>query len=350
MHQFQIALVDVSEEYVYGFMNYFNTRKDGACFVTGFTRWEAFETYMQSHHPTCIFLSIYYSMLAKTMSWYEEMKDRIFWLHEEQTTKAEHHFFKYQSLECLMSAAIDMSKVSLPTSGWEISNCIAVYSPMSACGKTTLAYDLTREKQQKGKTLLIPMEEYADTPVTDSGLESVLYGIKSRSVHFRDEFMEQVKETEGVFILPPVMSYMDLRQLSVEDMEWFIGQLHQIERYEYIIFDVGVGCFSDLATLAVFDELHVIRDEKNGKYLSFVRMLRNLHLDYLLEQIQYHDLAEEKGRIDGKRIVVPLEEHSVTGSAGRNRYDAGDERSTDLDDYRQSYSESRAERVSFSAG
>ena len=239
----------------------------------------------------------------KASEWKKELGIEVVVLTE---TPSVFGIYKYQSVRGICKELLErLHKQS--AAGSQRSGCIAVFSPLGRCGKTTLARALARAEESRGG-LYIGMEEYADRTVHSE----VLYQIHRRSPDVYEAVVRELTSEEGVCCLRLSDTYSDLLDVQRSDLEWFHEQLLQPERYRTLIYDVGGASLSSPEVLECFDHILMPVLPGNvavGKVERFRSSLREAGLGGLLCRIHQVELpADAIERMDESAILACINE------------------------------------------
>ena len=198
--------------------------------------------------------------------------------------------FKYQSVReiCkdLLSEARKRSRVSTRLSG-----CLAVFSPLGRCGKTTLARALARAEADRDG-LYIGMEEYTDCPVHSE----ILYQIKRRTPDIYEAVVREQISDGGIRTLRVSGMYPELRDVQRGDLEWAHEQLLQPGRYRTLIYDIGGAALGDLSILELFDRIYmpVLPDDRSRAKVEHMReVLSEMRLGIVLRRLIPVELPQD---------------------------------------------------------
>ena len=194
--------------------------------------------------------------------------------------------FKYQSVRGICREILGKLQ-SERKSGMQRSGCIAVFSPLGRCGKTTLARALAAAEADRGG-LYIGMEEYPDRTVRSE----VLYQIKQRSPDVYEAVAREIVTEGGISCIHLSGMYPDLRDVQKEDLEWFHAQLLQPERYRTLITDVGAAALAGPELLACYDRIYMPLPRGEG-------------VEAKLRQFREYMRERKQGEV--LRRIVPLE-------------------------------------------
>lgn len=196
--------------------------------------------------------------------------------------------FMYQSVQGIIRQIRFLTESS--TAASHHSGCIAVFSPLGRCGKTTLARALVQEKPA-GKALYIGMEEYSDRPVHSD----LLYRVKQRTPGLPEAAAGEVILEDGIMSLYPAGSYLEWRDVQSEDIRWLFEQLRD-GGTETVVMDLGGAVPSELSLLTAFDRILMpVRED----------VLSGRKVEMFLSLLEEQGLAETAQRI--RKVEVPAE-------------------------------------------
>lgn len=197
--------------------------------------------------------------------------------------------YKYQSAYAIIQLIMDklnVSEVPLPVYG---NTFYGVYSPIGRCGKTSLAMGLG--VNHRG-SLYVSMEEFG---ARDSLGEEILYHIIFQNSKLHSALEKVETNQYGFKAIKGILSYMDIRQLTKENMLWLKEQLLVGGNYDRVIFDIGSSALADLNILGVMDRIYVpyLEDEAaNVKLQAFKELLRCGEYADIGKKLQYLSVPE----------------------------------------------------------
>jgi len=138
---------------------------------------------------------------------------------------------------------------------------IGVYS-LSEMGKRT-EFALKKAGQLQG--IYIGMEEFCSFDTDEYWMEDLLFLIRQRAEDVCQQLEEHLQWKDGVRCLPAARCFLDYRFMNDEDYRWFFEKLSE-EIDCPIIFDIGIGNFTDFQLFANFDVLFFLKSAtENGK-------------------------------------------------------------------------------------
>lgn len=187
----------------------------------------------------------------------------------------------------------------------------AVYSPYGRSGKTSLALGMCNEIDN---SLYIGMEEYSGICCGDSirsAGEKFLYFMVSRNADLFDYvYNENIKNRNqyGDFhLIPGGLNYMDIRTLSVEDLEWFREQLYCDNRYDAAVLDVGTGAMGNIEVLNVADKIAVpipYNFDGDVKLECFRQTLKRGNMKSISEKMVFIDMPEISYKSERMKDII----------------------------------------------
>jgi hypothetical protein len=156
---------------------------------------------------------------------------------------------------------------------------IAVYSILNANKRTEYAW----KKAKELGGIYFGMEEFGGCDTEQYWMEELLFFIRERDWNICKQFEEHLIWKEGVRYLPSARCFLDYRYMSYEDYCWFLNKLSTSMNCP-VIFDVGIGTFSDFRFFSLFDNLFFLtgnREEGKKKETVFLNLLsqevENIH-------------------------------------------------------------------------
>lgn len=199
--------------------------------------------------------------------------------------------------------------------------CTAVFAPYGRCGKTALAQTICREsveedRNRKKNCIYLGWEEYGEDP-TGSGMEELLYGIKLRRENLSMRLKSLADAERGYDYLSGAGDYLELRELSREDVNWFLNQIRKEGYYDQLVIDIGSGSLADLKILTEFDTIYLPYMEEpwfQNRLQSFQLRMKRLGIWESLREICY--LVPMKISTGGKEWAQ-LEARRINGELKR---------------------------------
>lgn len=280
----QIIIYDQETEYAHALMNYMNEQTTGSFFAIAFSEEEEWRQYCEKRIEEIDVLVVCEEKKEEVKQWNEEIP--ILWLHEREGEQKEDSIYKYQSAEQVVQCVLERldkeeqrekrreEKVEKQQDQNDIA-IYAVYSPIGRCGKTNLAKALC--SYHEGEALYVGMEEYGENREEVGMMQDFLYEVKVHSNELHTFLDTLQADTMKMSMIHSPACYLDLRQLSIEDIQWFLLQLKEKQKYQVIVFDIGTGSLFDFMIFSLFDRIFLpTLDEECSKqkeqyFLNFLK-------------------------------------------------------------------------------
>lgn len=283
--EYRIGICDEDYHYVVNLMEYINSHRIGGLKLVAFSSLQAVVEYLEKNYLDGLLVG---QVRGDTKPYIDEILEGhngiILIPISVDMTADEGYLYKYQSAQAIASYILDRLNVSLVPQSVQDKAFYAVYSPIGRCGKTSLAKGLSI--RYRG-ALYVALEEFG----TREGLsEDILYHIVCENTRLHS-LMEKLKPNEyGFREIKGILSYMDIRQLSKDNFQWFKEQLLIGGNYDKVIFDIGGAVLSDLNILQVMDRIYVPvieEEEAMEKLQAFKELLRNNNYVELGNKLQF---------------------------------------------------------------
>ena len=123
--------------------------------------------------------------------------------------------------------------------------------------------------------------------------DKALYYLSQQHSGILELLREGNKDARNVMYLRDFSSCMDIRQLELENIRWFIGLLKDTGIFKSVVFDLGISVLADYHILTVFDKViaPIPEDDISGnKVFNFRQSLCEQGLEQLDGRIQYVSL------------------------------------------------------------
>lgn len=145
-----------------------------------------------------------------------------------------------------------------------------VYSPVPRPEVSTFA----REMSATNGWIYFGMQPYGHFEEDESG-ELLLFYIKEHKEDIIEYFLNHQKDLGGCMGFAGAACYLDYKELTMQDYEWFFEKLRQAGIK--IIFDIGIASPPELRFFGLFDRifLPLIREDLNSfEYQRFKKQMR----------------------------------------------------------------------------
>ena len=171
------------------------------------------------------------------------------------------------------------------------SGCLAVFSPLGRCGKTTLARAIA-SSDPSGMGIYIGLEDYGERPVHSE----LLYMARQKIDGFIEAAEAEICTETGISELVLSGITMDARDVQSADVRWLAEQLLRSGRYTTVSFDLGTGMLADPEMLLSFGQIFmpVLGDEVSIRKLeAFFSNMKMCGLGGVLSKIRTVEVPKE---------------------------------------------------------
>lgn len=233
MRHILIGIYD--EDAVYGkrLMEYINRQKEYPLTAAAFTSAEALNEFVKTQDVKGL-------ILEEGVCIHEDIP--VFYMKKDQTSSA----CRYGNAKEIVKEAYDTFK---PGSQMSV-GLTGIYSPSENRKRTEFALQLARQNH----AFYFEMESYGQVR-DEKGMEDLLLAVKMR----RDKIMELVNESavsiEGVKGICSARCFLDYREISVDDYQWFFQQM-TAEGIPAVL-DIGTACIYDFKLFTICDHLYL---------------------------------------------------------------------------------------------
>ena len=159
--------------------------------------------------------------------------------------------YKYQSAESMLREVMEYytqsSSAEQYPRTWKKLDIIGVYSPLSRCGKTSLALTLGQILGEEKEVLYVNMEDYSGFSgllgvEEGRSLSNFFYQLRCQNGRGEGLLEEMVLRGGQMDYIPPALSWEDVRTISFPEWMEFFRMIERETRYETLILDIGNGC------------------------------------------------------------------------------------------------------------
>lgn len=186
-------------------------------------------------------------------------------------------------------------------------NIVGVYSPVGRPEASIFARRFSREHDW----IYFCMQPYSSVVDLADLTELLLFRIRERDEQIADYFLKHQKEFREFRGYAGADCYLDYRELSLEDYQWFFERLR--EGNIQVVFDIGAAMPPYLPFLGLFDKIYLPLtnwDFISCEYRVFLREMQrhNIWMQTTWEEVMLNPEEE----IDPERLAEAL------GSGRRN--------------------------------
>ena len=252
-----VIIAHPDKEYVYRLADYLNEHELLPCKAVAFSEKEKIKPFENTHKVVLKVIPEEWAELKRAIHGREDgrntdsiqaqQKSKILYISEEEK-EDEMYAYRYQPADltgiriCLAAGLEAAGKRKRYRE--EDTKLIGVYSPVGRSLKTSFSLTLGQMLAVKYKVLYLNFENY-------SGFHSLL-GYEKPSdmadllfyfLNLTDEFPGKMQEAtlclNGMDMVPPALSFLDLESISEEEWEVFFTSLLKKRKYDYIILDLA---------------------------------------------------------------------------------------------------------------
>ncbi len=247
-------------------MNYINGQSQWGILALAFTKKDKFEKYVEEHNLDLVLkgeeldIKDYDGKVVNLCK--DERREGIYkyQLAREIIVEIQKHLesqFQIQKAEKVEEKERERDTIC---------KMIGVYSPFGRSGKTSLALALARGE----KTLYIGMEDYSELVEGRTTMSDFCYWIRKKEEMIVRKVEEQMVFEDEVYKLLSPITYMDLKELNVEEYRWFFEKIKQSGKFLKIVVDIGSGCLCSYSFFTLFDQVYIPiigkKDEEGDGY------------------------------------------------------------------------------------
>lgn len=280
MKKFRVVLCDTEENFVIPFMNYINRNAQIPMLAMAFTEIETAMDYIQKHPPDLIVSGWEEPAFKECVG-----KLSVLWLMDIEQTQESDRNPQYE-MGRFFSASVYVNRMMKILYAEHQSFCagiqgicLAVYSPIGRSGTTRLAHKLCQVLSAlpaAGGCIYLGWECFASEQDEKLPMEELLYYIKQRNTSISVKVKELAQQRHGYDVIESAGDYRQLRELTREDICWFLQRVREKGIYTHLVADIGTSCLTELDALAEFDGIYIpVLEEEQAerKVQTFIRQM-----------------------------------------------------------------------------
>ena len=313
MKTYRVGLYDSDLDYADALMNYANIHRDLGITMIQFTGMNEVSDYLEDQDLDLILTSDNGSFSeTEDGSFFQGVKACVLtdyrgasggWQIDRASTP---YIYKFKRVEQICEEV--RSLISEKKDVREIHSINAVYSPIGRCGKTRLAKALVCDDGVRGG-LYVSVENFSEN--FDSLNSNLLFLLKTNSPELEEVLSSEIHLANGFHSLCLSGIYMDMRDVTIDDMERLKASLLKTGRFTTIVFDLGSSVLSDLRILSLFDRIYmpILEDDvSERKVLVFERMLKDMGLRSLMTKVVKVNVPDvDENSAEMERVLWRLE-------------------------------------------
>ena len=252
-----VILAHPDQEYVCRLADYLNEHELLPCKAVAFTEKEKIKAFETTHKVVMKVIPEEWAERKQTIqgraegvysdSKKGEQKSKILYISEEEK-EDEMYAYRYQPADltgikiCLAAGLEAAGKRKRYRE--EDTKLIGVYSPVGRSLKTSFSLTLGQMLAVKYKVLYLNFENYSgfhkllgyEKP---SDMADLLFSFLNLSDEFPGKMQESTFHLNGMDLIPPALSFMDLESISEGEWEVFFTSLLKKRKYDFIILDLA---------------------------------------------------------------------------------------------------------------
>ena len=175
----------------------------------------------------------------------EELKSGVSLFCDEEEMEEGMYVYRFRSADLVAEQICRMADFALPaTKSRGKTKLIGVYSPVGRCLKTSFSLTLGQMLAQKYHVLYLNFENYSGfgkmmgmNKAVD--MSDLLYYFLNLREEFHQKMDGMAFSMNGLEIIPPALSFLDLESVGEDEWERFFDTLSEKGNYDYIVLDLS---------------------------------------------------------------------------------------------------------------
>lgn len=254
MLRLNTVIADSDENYVNRLMKHLIDHHGSKFQVHSFTNKEVFKKYIEENSK------IIDVVVTTQEMYFEELDDigiKLICVLDDgkllkEYTKCE-ILDKFQLAESIANNVLkkytEKTDIIITAKGERDTKTIAVYSPISGSGKTTIAYSIALKLAHSGQRVFyLNFEDNATTEMFfdtkgDEDLSQILFYLKAqvKNLALKIDFIKKEDPNTGINYFNPLKSNLELEEITAKEYAMLLRELKNLSNYDYIIVDLGSG-------------------------------------------------------------------------------------------------------------
>lgn len=244
-----LAVCDSEPEYASHFLDYMNrSGEKGMSFpfeIAAFSDGEALKRYCGENRVQLLLIS--QSMYEQGKPW--EAEQVMILTEDGEGPPGSGRIGKYQSIEGIMRRVLEAADTGLlpPIAcgdGQGRMNLIGIYSPVGRCLQTTFSFAMGQLLARRHKVLYLNFECCSGLGRMlqrdfQTDLSDLIYLLHNQDGRFPYRLEGMAQKVNGLDIIPPVYSSLDLQQVKREEWLELLLELEKAGSYEYVLLDLS---------------------------------------------------------------------------------------------------------------
>ena len=310
-------IADSQEAYARAFMEYANLKENHLFQVRMCTREEQLLRALAEEEI---------EILLITAEWYPLCKERItrecvIFLSEGSLPSELRIYpavYKYQSAENILREILyyysEQCGEDFCLTGTRRDNkVIGVYSPVGGSGKTVFALTLGQVLAESKNVLYLNLEECSGLAELSGNsnwnLSDLIYFFRQKNSSFLYRLNSMVRKWDRLDYIPPCDSYMDFRQVAVDEWQKLLYWIRTRSDYDVVVLDLGNMAGHEPEILRQCDGIYVPTGQglfSQAKLAQWQRYIQILDGVDVLEKLQVLELPSPGEKIGSEEELFAL--------------------------------------------
>lgn len=231
--------------------------------------------------------------------------------------------YKYQSAENILREILyfyseqDMEEEYL-TGAQREHKVIGVFSPANTVKKNKFALALGQILAEDRSVLYLNLEECSGLSEIFTGnhwnLSDLIYFLRQSKKPFLYRLNSMVQKMNHMDYIPPCESYMDFKQISVDEWQRLLYLIRTQSFYDYVVLDLGETIGHELELLRQCDGIYVpvdkdlISSARLNQWTHFIQILDGMDV---LEKLQKLELPVTEEVIESEEAIFMLPQQEL---------------------------------------
>ena len=190
---------------------------------------------------------------------------------------------------------------------------IGVYSPVGGSGKTVFALTLGQVLAESKNVLYLNLEECSGLAELSGNsnwnLSDLIYFFRQKNSSFLYRLNSMVRKWDRLDYIPPCDSYMDFRQVAVDEWQKLLYWIRTRSDYDVVVLDLGNMAGHEPEILRQCDGIYVPAGQdlfSQAKLAQWQRYIQILDGVDVLEKLQVLELPSPGEKIGSEEELFAL--------------------------------------------
>jgi len=246
-----LAVCDREEIYVYRMLEFLNFKKTFPFQMQAFTSALSLKEFVKKKRIEVLLVSegLFEPYMEKYANYTILLSEKGNLQHDKtEKIEAMESIYKYQSVDMIMKQVLKICNREEPLKesilGEQGPKIIGIYSPVKRCLQTSFTILYGQILSKKHQVLYINFETYSGFASCYKGekipdLTDLMYFLNHSKEKFILKLAGMIQNVNGLDMVPPVLSFLDLASIPGEQWEILLGEIGKRCEYEYILLDLS---------------------------------------------------------------------------------------------------------------